>query len=404
METPSMPIRVDCPACHAVIKAAEEHAGRRAKCPRCKGPIEVPAVGTEPPASFLAAVPDEAETYALADAAPKARAVPVHRAAAEGTTASHMAKAVEPARSPAEILAAFRGEIRPVRPTLLYRLWILIVAATMVLLPIIYVAIVGLVIFAVGLHAVYDVAIFQGVRNAKAAFLLYVGPLIVGGVVVAFMLKPLFARPGKRPKTRALDPSKEPLLFAFVDGVCTSVGAPTPARVEVDCELNASARRESGALSIFNNELVLTIGLPLVAGLGLKQFAGVLAHEFGHFSQGAGMRLSNLIWTVNAWFARVVYERDEWDETLAAWSSSDNGYEMALGGLARAAVWLTRRILWVLMFIGHAVSGFLSRQMEFDADRYQSRMVGGEVFAETMRRVRELALASQGADADLAAS
>ena len=99
-----------------------------------------------------------------------------------------------------------------------------------------------------------------------------------------------------------------------MDGVCSSVGAPTPSRIEVDCEVNASARLASGPLTP-SRDLVLTIGLPLVTGLDLKQFAGVLAHEFGHFSQGAGMRLSYLIRSINMWFARVVYERDEWDET-----------------------------------------------------------------------------------------
>ncbi len=130
------------------------------------------------------------------------------------------------------------------------------------------------------------------------------------------MLKPLFARPGKREKARVLDPEIEPLLFAFVDGVCTSVGAPRPNRIEVDCQVNASAHRDAGPLAVFSNELVLTIGLPLAAGLNMKQFAGVLAHEFGHFSQGAGMRLSFLIRAISFWFARVVYQRDRWDLSL----------------------------------------------------------------------------------------
>jgi hypothetical protein len=67
---------------------------------------------------------------------------------------------------------------------------------------------------------------------------------------------------------------------------------------------------------MFGNDLVLTIGMPLVAGMSLRQFAGVLAHEFGHFSQGAGMRLSFIIRSINLWFMRVVYERDDWDERL----------------------------------------------------------------------------------------
>ena len=66
---------------------------------------------------------------------------------------------------------------------------------------------------------------------------------------------------------------------------------------------------------------MLTIGLPLVAGLSAREFGGVLAHEFGHFAQGGGMRLTAVVRGVNAWFGRVVYERDEWDETLERWSS-----------------------------------------------------------------------------------
>lgn len=46
--------------------------------------------------------------------------------------------------------------------------------------------------------------------------------------------------------------------------------------------------------------------------LDLQQFAGVLAHEFGHFAQSSGMRLSYLIRSINHWFARVVFEEDQW--------------------------------------------------------------------------------------------
>jgi hypothetical protein len=116
------------------------------------------------------------------------------------------------------------------------------------------------------------------------------------------------------------------------------------------------------------------------------------------------MGLSTLIWRINLWFARVVYERDEWDATLEAYSSGGEGWVVILAGLTRLAVWLARRVLWVLMHVGHLVSGFLSRQMEFDADRYQARMVGGACFAEIMWRIRELSLAENGAVADLNSS
>lgn len=285
------------------------------------------------------------------------------------------------------------------RPTWTYRLWILVVATVMVILPMIYVGVAVLAALAVAWHATHNLAVFQTVRNARAAAFLYVAPLIAGGFLVAFMFKPLFASPARRPKRRELDPSKEPLLFAFVDGICQSVRAPRPSRIFVDCEVNASAALDSGPLSP-RKRLDLTIGLPLVAGLSLPQFAGVLAHEFGHFAQGAGMRLGNLIRSINLWFARVVYERDSWDETLDAWAH-EWGYLAVAAWLTKLMVWLTRRLLWVLMHIGAIVSSFLSRQQEFDADRYEARMVGAETFAATSLRLRELGFADRGARADL---
>src|SRR5262249_43977060 len=157
---------------------------------------------------------------------------------------------------------------------------------------------------------------------------------------VVFLIKPLVARPRRRGKTRAVDPSKEPLLFAFVDGVCRSLGAPRPDRIEVDCEVNAGARIDRG-------ELGLTVGLPLIAGLDLKQFSGVLRHELGDFSQRTAMRLRLLILAISRWFARVVYERDEWDEALADWTMEDVDVRLLvishiIVALIRAAVWLTR--------------------------------------------------------------
>lgn len=59
---------------------------------------------------------------------------------------------------------------------------------------------------------------------------------------------------------------------------------------------------------------VVMILLPvLYLGLTVRQLAGVIAHEFGHFTQGTAMRLTYLVGQVNLWFARVVYQRDAWD-------------------------------------------------------------------------------------------
>ena len=100
--------------------------------------------------------------------------------------------------------------------------------------------------------------------------------------------------------------------------------------------MNASAGfMRQGVAGVLSNDLVLTIGLPLVAGLTVRQLGGVLAHEFGHFAQGGGMRLTAIVRGVNAWFARVVFERDEWDLRLEQWSKNLDGRVAILLWLAK---------------------------------------------------------------------
>jgi len=121
----------------------------------------------------------------------------------------------------------------------------------------------------------------------------------------------------------------------------------------------------------------------------------VLAHEFGHFAQGAGMKLTYIIRAISGWFARVVYERDEWDVLLVRAAHS---VDIRLGvfvHMIRFAVWVTRRILWVLMYFGHLISCFMLRQMEYDADSYETKLAGSEAFSRTSEKFQKLIGASQ---------
>lgn len=318
---------------------------------------------------------------------------------AEGKPEKTARRAKPPLR--AQVLGAFRGDVEPVQVSLFYRLALAVVALLMVLLPLTYVALVGLTAYAVYYHAVNHAGLVAG---GIYGILVYVAPMVVGGVLVAFMIKPLFARQEKQSPPLSLDQHDEPLLFEFIDRVCDTVGAPQPRRVDVDLQVNASAGFRRGLLSFLGNDLVLTIGLPLAAGLSMRQLAGVLAHEFGHFAQRGGMRFTYIIRAVSVWFARVVYERDAWDAKLVHWS---RGVDIRVGiifYLARVFIWITRKILWLLMMIGHVVSGIMLRQMEHDADRYEMRLAGSESFQTTMSRMRVLGIAAEGAFADLTES
>jgi Zn-dependent protease with chaperone function len=310
-------------------------------------------------------------------------------------TASPPTANTAPANSP---LQAFTGAIEPTKTGPLYSAGLALVAFAMVLLPVIYIALIALTAWLVLLHLKNDTWIFTGSGGALFRGIAYIGPAIAGVILVFFMVKPFFAAKAKSREPIILDPAKEPLLFAFVRKICELVGAAVPSRIEVNCDVNASASLRRG---LWSRDLVLTIGLPLASGLNMREFGGVLAHEFGHFAQGAGMRLTYIIRRINFWFARVVYERDEWDVKL---ERSARRVDWRIGimlHLSRGCVWLTRRILWALMQAGHAISCFMLRQMEFDADSYEAKVAGSDAFEATASRMRVLNAATRTAYEDV---
>jgi len=265
----------------------------------------------------------------------------------------------------------------------------------MIALPILYLAIIVLVGWVVYYHATHHTTIFASAsgRNGKELFgllLVYIAPIIAGALTVLFMLKPFFAPVGSAGRTRALSRQGEPLLFAFVDRLCEVVGSRQPVRIEVDCMVNAAAGFANGWRGLFDGKLCLVIGVPLASGMTLNEFAGVLAHEFGHFTQGGGMRVSYIARSINMWFARSIYQRDAWDEGLDNLARS---LDLRLGlvlHFARLGIWCSRRLLWLLMHLGYLVCSYLMREMEYDADLKSGRLIGAQVFQTTHSRLSQL--------------
>ena len=391
-----MAIGIKCEACKTTFRVNDSLAGKTVKCSKCKSHIKVP-----PTAGGTTAGRSTQHSASPANSPQQQKAPPKRRVTSKSAPPPKRLKPAS-ARQPsleqrrAAVLKAFQGEISPVRAPISYRLGILLAAVVMVILPIIYIGLILVTGWIVYWHLTNNVGMLAFGRGRGKLFVLlaYIAPLFGGLTMVLFMIKPLFARPSEDGRTRSLTPQGEPLVFAFVERICAAVRAPVPKRIDVDCQVNASASFRRGWWSVLTgNDLVLTIGMPLVAGFTMRQLAGVLAHEFGHFSQGAGMRLTYIVRTISHWFTRVVYERDEWDDWLRATADGcDNAFGLVIA-FGIFCVWLTRKILWVLMMAGHLVSGFLLRQMEFDADRYEARLAGSQTFEATCHRLHEIGMA-----------
>lgn len=274
-----------------------------------------------------------------------------------------------------------------------YRAGLAVVALAMILLPILYLLLIAGVAAGVWWHVTNDMWLLESPNQWR--LLAFITPAFVGTALVFFMVKPVLARPGTKADPIRVSPEDEPVLFAFIHAICRQVRAPLPRRVQVDCQVNASASFVDGRVGVLSRDLALTIGLPLVAGLSIREFGGVLAHEFGHFAQGGGLRLTGLVRGINGWFARVVFERDRWDETIERWSSEGDFRWTLLVTLARGAIWVSRLALSGLMMAGHAISCFMMRQMEYDADSYEIKLAGSHSFIRTMARLRQLNAGAQ---------
>lgn len=394
-----MPILVTCKPCQKTFQVKDEHAGRVAKCPQCRSLIKIPLIDEQIQASQLSrpvrskpvqrqppsrdSYDDELEEFE--------KLLAKQKAAKRRATACS-----DPKQLMREILDGFDGEFPRARPTLTYRFSALLVAMFMVLLPMIYVALIVLCGYGLYWHATQNTWILSATRGFRAGrfvVFIYLAPLVIGSLLILFLIKPLFARSAKEARELEISFSDEPILHSFIQRLCEAVNAPFPSLIEVDCEVNAAAFFRNGWWGFLRNDLGLRIGLPLLSAMNTRQVAGILAHEFGHFSQGAGMRLSYIIRSVNFWFVRVIYERDEWDEWLESWGEQENGWLTLLTLLTQMFVWISRGILWCLMMIGHGVACVLMRQMEYDADKYGTRLAGSEVFESTARRAVELSLA-----------
>jgi len=275
----------------------------------------------------------------------------------------------------------------------------LIVACAMLVLPVLYLAFIAGVGQLTWWHATHNYMWMRIPGPKIIALVLYVG-LIIGGVVwICSLIRPLFMglfRPEE--EQGGLRRKDEPLLFEFTDRLADEVGSPRPEMIYLSLSANASAYFRSKAFGLGRRSFTLTLGVPLVAGLTLEQLASVMAHEFGHFSQGS-LVLDRLIQRVNTWFGLAVYRRGAMDNLIASlWNEENQSILLTIVGFS---LWvlliLGRGVLWMLMCLGLIVSMTLLRRLEFNADRYSLGVIGTQSFKEATKQIVALNVAHDAA-------
>ncbi len=281
-----------------------------------------------------------------------------------------------------------------------FRYWMLMCTALLVLMatPTAY------LLLTVGGTAAWIAHLVLHANLLQAGFfgiVLYLVPAVTTPFVVFFLVWPLFVKPLPYKQPRRIKRDAEPFLYEYIETLCDSLGVPHPHEIRLDCDVNASASFSGGLAGLLSGRLTLTIGLPLIYGLSLPQLTAVLVHEFGHFSQHGGMRLSFLVRRIHIWVGHSAFGANP----ATLWLQSRRESAGLFGFFFWTAISLGSGIARPLMMwlaLGTDILSYaLMRQMEFDADRLAARYVGAKQYLELQRRIPRLGVASQFAMEEL---
>jgi Zn-dependent protease with chaperone function len=206
--------------------------------------------------------------------------------------------------------------------------------------------------------------------------LFFIGLVSMGLLVCFFLVKSLF-------KTYQVDDShlveihaqEQPQLFQMIEDLVKEIGTDFPQKVYLSSDVNAAVFYDSSFWSMFLPvKKNLRIGLGLVNTMSQEELRGILAHEFGHFSQQT-LKLSSYVYYINQLIFNLLYENEEYENNPDHWSRS-NQY---LNIVVSVAFKIHKQIHWVWQKLYDFVNQnhlSLSREMEFHADEIAASVTG----------------------------
>lgn len=221
-----------------------------------------------------------------------------------------------------------------------------------------------------------------------SAFTLLIGIGIVcaGGFVLFFLVKFIFAKNVvDRSGLTEIFEKDQPELFALIREIVQEVQTDFPKRIYLSPDVNAAVFYDSSFWSMFLPiRKNLQIGMGLVNTVTVTEFKGILAHEFGHFSQRS-MKVGSYVYNVNYVIHNMLFDNESFDRTLEHWSNV-SGYISVASSIAS---WVIKGIKWVLGKAYNIVNLnylSLSREMEFHADEVAAHVAGSAPLAGALRR------------------
>jgi Zn-dependent protease with chaperone function len=138
-----------------------------------------------------------------------------------------------------------------------------------------------------------------------------------GLILIYFLIKFVFVKGPKRDNDGfSLTEYEHPQLFKFIRQVTDEVGIHPPKNVYITADVSASASLSMSFINMFfRGGKDLTLGLAFINAINISEFKGLLAHEFGHFSQ-RGLRIGLYVLNLNKALYNMLYENQSYHKTI----------------------------------------------------------------------------------------
>lgn len=262
---------------------------------------------------------------------------------------------------------------------------VLLAIASILLFVLVYVSIFASLLFLIAYLLQYGLFVVFAAPHFITV-MLYIGLVVAGVFLIIFLLKFLF----KRSKVdlsgfKEIKRQDEPALFAMIDEIASEVGTRKPKKVFLSSHVNASVFYDSSFWSMFMPiEKNLEIGLGLINTVTKSELKGILAHEFGHFSQKS-MKVGSYVYHVNKVIFGMLNDDARLDRAIGQWASESVFFMLPILG----AMKIIGGIQWVLVQLYNIVNKnymSLSREMEFHADEIAAQISGRAPITSSLLR------------------
>ncbi len=217
--------------------------------------------------------------------------------------------------------------------------------------------------------------------------ILGLGLLALGGLIVYYNIK-FILNIFKKTATNGIEifETNQPELFKLIKETADKVGTKHPKKVFIIDDVNAYVSYSNNLQSlVFPTRKNLSIGIGLLHGISQNELKGIIAHEFGHFSQKS-MTIGSHVGNATKIMEDILYS----NQTLRFDVDNLGQINGIVGFISMGAVAYNKMIESILKII-HKKLEFnylkLSREMEFHADQIATNVVGIETMSKPLLRI-----------------